>query len=64
MQRIARREMEQLGFAPIDARLGAGDLGGLLRILLALPGRVFNLLFRTGKPFTFSKLRRVMGKTE
>lgn len=64
MQRIARREMEQLGFAPIDARLGAGDLGGLLRILLALPGRVFNLLFRTGKPFTLGKLKRVMGRTD
>lgn len=33
----------------------------LARIGAALPGRAFNLFFRTGKPFRVSKLARVLG---
>lgn len=63
IQRIARHEMQRLGFEPVPVRLGVRDTASLVKIVLLLPGRAFNLLFRTGKPFTFAKLRRVLGRS-
>ena len=64
MQRIAGTEMRALGYEPVATQLGPGEWGNLLKILAQLPVRVFNLLFRTGKPFTVAKLKRVLGRTD
>ena len=63
VQRICDQELRHFGYEPVPVRLGPGDLGALLKIMLLLPGRLYNLLFRTGKPFTASKLKRVLGRT-
>jgi len=62
-QKICGDEQHSLGYESVQVSLGLKDLGSLFGILIMLPGRVFNLLFRTGKPFTMAKLKRVLGKT-
>jgi omega-hydroxy-beta-dihydromenaquinone-9 sulfotransferase len=63
-ERVYSRLREQLGYGP-PLREGEGRLRPspveLAGIALSLPVRLFNLLFRTQKPFTLSKFRRVMG---
>lgn len=59
-ERLCRVRMTEFGYEPAGVRLGVGDTGSILRILALLPGRAFNLLFRTGKPFTWQKVGRVL----
>ena len=64
VQKICRKDLHGLGYELTPVQLGFNDIGPMMNILLQLPGRVFNLLFRTGKPLTLAKLKRVLGKTE
>jgi hypothetical protein len=59
-QSICGSGMRAFGYEPIAVRRGLGDTRTVLRILLLLPGRAFNLFFRTGKPFTWNKVRRIL----
>jgi len=62
-ERIYGRLRARLGYGPPvepPARLRPSPLE-LLRIGASLPARLVNLLFRTQKPFTLAKLRRVLG---
>jgi hypothetical protein len=61
VEKVCGAQMTRLGHAISGARLDRGSTPELLRIGAAMPGRVYNLLFRTRKPFTWSKLRRVLG---
>ena len=60
-ERVFGRVMQDFGYKPASAN-GAPRpaLGELARILAILPGRLVNLLFRSGKPFKISKLKRVL----
>ncbi|NNE44847.1 MAG: sulfotransferase [Gemmatimonadetes bacterium] len=58
-ERIFGREMQALGYDP--AGTGGPSPWELLKVGAQLPRRAFNLLFRTGKPLTWAKLRRVLG---
>ncbi|GJM45502.1 MAG: hypothetical protein DHS20C21_23440 [Gemmatimonadota bacterium] len=62
-ERIFGEMRERLGYPPAveDGQRLRPTVGGLARMALLLPGRVFNLLFRSHKPFTMAKFRRVMG---
>lgn len=59
-ERICSDVMHQLGYetAANGARPSPVELA---KIAALLPGRAFNLVFRTGKPFKWSKVRRVLG---
>jgi hypothetical protein len=59
-ERIFRDVMTRFGYEPVAGQLRP-SAAELLRIAALLPGRAFNLLFRTGKPFTLAKLARVLG---
>lgn len=58
-ERVFGTEMAALGYDP--AGTGGPSPWELAKIGLQLPGRLFNLMFRTGKPLTMAKLRRVLG---
>ena len=61
-QRVFGELMERFDYASWsngDGRLRPSALE-LARILAVLPGRAYNLLFRTAKPFKLSKLKRVL----
>ncbi|MBZ0267685.1 sulfotransferase, partial [bacterium] len=62
-ERVFGRERERLEYPP-PRRSDDPPLRPSLRALFAvaalMPQRVYNLLFRTQKPFTWSKLRRMM----
>ncbi|PJA77072.1 hypothetical protein CO151_00555 [bacterium CG_4_9_14_3_um_filter_65_15] len=62
-QKIAGRELIELGYSPVPVTFRREEFWSDIRTLNAMPGRVFNLLFRTGKPFTLAKLKRVLGKS-
>jgi hypothetical protein len=63
-ERVFARERERLGYPPPrrpdDPPLRPSP-GELLAVAVRLPQRVYNLLFRSHKPFHWSKLRRVIG---
>jgi len=59
LEKICGRVMVELGYPREATRLDPGMLPGLGKIGLQLPGRMFNLLFRTRKPFTSGKVGRV-----
>ena len=59
-ERIFGGTMRQLGYEPRGKSAGPLSVPELLRTLAVLPGRLFNILFRTGKPLTLAKVRRVL----
>jgi len=61
-ERVFGPVMEEFGYAPArgDAAIRPSPLE-LARIGLVLPGRLYNMLFRSHKPFKLSKVRRVVG---
>lgn len=59
LNKICGKTMVKLGYELEGHHLGLGDLPDMLRMTAVLPSRMFNILFRTGKPFTLEKLRRV-----
>jgi hypothetical protein len=59
-ERIFGDVMARFGYEPVAERVQPSAVE-LAKVVLLLPGRAFNLLFRTGKPFTFSKLARILG---
>jgi hypothetical protein len=60
-ERVFGKIMKDFGYEPASGngapRPAAGELA---RILAILPGRLINLLFRSGKPFKLAKLKRVL----
>lgn len=58
-ERVFGGVMRELGYEPVGSEVRPSPLG-LLKIGALLPGRLFNLLFRSYKPFRLSKLRRVL----
>ncbi|MFN8178854.1 MAG: sulfotransferase [bacterium] len=58
-ERICGDVMRELGYEPASNGQAPSAME-LAKVAALLPGRAFNLLFRTGKPFTFSKLARVL----
>lgn len=58
-ERIFGSVMRELGYEPAGREVRPSP-GGLLRIAALLPGRLFNMLFRSPKPFRLSKVRRVL----
>jgi hypothetical protein len=59
-ERVFGDAMRPLGYEPAAGGVWPSPLE-LVRIAALLPGRAFNLFFRTGKPFKPSKLVRVLG---
>jgi hypothetical protein len=62
-ERIFGGVMRELGYEPVAGR---GPFPPspweLMRILAFLPGRLFNMLFRSHKPFKLAKVRRVLSQ--
>jgi hypothetical protein len=60
-ERIFAPVMTELGYRPVARSEGLRPSPvELLRILAILPGRLYNMLFRSHKPFRLSKVRRVL----
>jgi hypothetical protein len=57
---ICRRAMRHLGYHPEGRFPGPAAVPALLQLAALLPRRLYNLLFRTRKPFTWAKMRRVI----
>ncbi len=60
VERICGPQMRRLGYQLEGRFPGLAGIPTLLRIAGWLPGRLFNLLFRTRKPLTRAKLQRVL----
>jgi len=60
VERICRRPMEWLGYAPELSSTWPPSWSGLLRGSRHLPLRAFDALFRSRKPFRGAKLRRIL----
>lgn len=58
-ERVFSDEMRALGYEA--AGTGGPSPLELARVGVQLPVRLFNLMFRTGKPLTLAKLKRVLG---
>lgn len=61
LESIAGVQLEALGYRREDLSFRLSFLPYLLKLGAELPGRLFNLLFRTGKPVTWQKIRKVLG---
>ena len=59
-ERVFGKTMRELGYEPAAERAHRPSPVELVRILAVLPVRLFNMLFRSHKPFRISKMRRVM----
>ena len=62
IERTASRPMHQLGYIAEIKTLPLSQWRPLFGMLLHLPVRLFNMSFRSRKPFTLGKLRKVLGK--
>lgn len=60
IERVANRPMRELGYDLESKRLGPRGLLDLATHALRAPVRIRNLLFGTGKPFTWKRLRRAL----
>ena len=60
VERICAHQMQRLGYRLEGRFPGLVGIPMLLKLAGWLPGRLFNLLFRTGKPLTRGKLQRVL----
>ena len=61
VEQVAAGPMTRLGYTAEIRRLPISQWPSLLGYLFLLPPRLFNMLFRSRKPFTFAKLRKVLG---
>jgi hypothetical protein len=59
-ERVFGRVMRELGYEPARESASVPSPWELARILVVLPGRLFNMLFRSPKPFRIEKVRRVL----
>jgi hypothetical protein len=59
-ERVFGKPMRELGYEPAREGAGAPSPWELFRIMAVLPGRLFNMLFRSPKPFRIAKVRRVL----
>ncbi len=59
-ERVFGETMQRFGYEPAAPRVRPSPIE-LVKIGALLPGRVFNLFFRTGKPFKLAKLLRMFG---
>lgn len=60
LERLCGPTMQILGYELSGTKLTPRMTPGLLKTAAMMPGRLFNLMFRTNKPFTFAKLGRVL----
>jgi hypothetical protein len=59
-ERVFGAPMRELGYEPATEAARVPSPWELARILAVLPGRLFNMLFRSPKPFRVAKVRRVL----
>ena len=63
-ERVFGKVMREFGYEPAQTGLVIPSPVELARILAILPGRLFNMLFRSTKPFRMAKLKRHMDVLE
>ena len=61
LEKVCSETMTRFGYAPERVRPGFRDLPDLAVTAFHLPKRLFNMLFRSHKPFTLEKVKRVLG---
>lgn len=61
LEKVCGGTMQRLGYEPVRPKPGLRDLPGLLAAGFQLIPRMYNMLFRNHKPFTWQKVRRVLG---
>lgn len=61
LEKVCAETMRRLGYERVGPRPGLRDLPGLLAAGFQLVPRMYNMLFRNHKPFTWQKVRRVLG---
>jgi hypothetical protein len=59
-ERVFGNVMRELGYVPAPEGAGWPSPFELVGILAVLPGRLFNMLFRSPKPFRMAKMKRVL----
>lgn len=61
LEKVCAETMQRLGYERVGRRPGLRDVPDLLAAGFQLIPRMYNMLFRNHKPFTWQKVRRVLG---